>query len=134
MIIPAGERATEAEITLALIEFLKTRSDREADFKTLRFYLPSYIKLSRADKEVARERDAELKWHTVLRNIGAHAKQRGNAIHDGILGKRRGGGYYLRRTPNAETVAALEELERGGGKVYRGTSKEIIDMLAEDDD
>jgi hypothetical protein len=95
MIIPAGERATEAELTLALIEFLNTQAYGEADFKTIRFYLPKHIKLSPADKEVSRERDAELKWHTIIRNIGAHANQPGNAIHDGVLVKRRGGGYQL---------------------------------------
>ena len=95
MIIPAGERATEAELAAALVEFLNRQASGEADFKTIRFYLPKHIKLSAADKEVSRERDAELKWHTIIRNIGAHASQPGNAIHDGVLMKRRGGGYQL---------------------------------------
>jgi hypothetical protein len=34
--------------------------------------------------------------------------------------------------PNAATVAALEEVERGGGKVYRGTSKQIIDAILDE--
>lgn len=34
--------------------------------------------------------------------------------------------------PNAETVAALEEAERGGGKVYRGSSREIIKAMLHD--
>ena len=95
MIIPAGERATEAELTLALIEFLGTQAYGEAAFKTIFFNLPKYIQLSPADKEVARERDAERKWHGLVRNIGAHANQPGNGIHDGLLVKRRGGGYQL---------------------------------------
>lgn len=33
------------------------------------------------------------------------------------------------RVPNTETVAALEELERGGGKTYRGTTREIIKTM-----
>jgi hypothetical protein len=95
MIIPASERATEAELTLALIEFLRTQAYGEAAFKTIFFNLPKHIKLSPADKEVARERDAELKWHTIIRNIGAHANQPDNPIRQGVLVKRRGGGYQL---------------------------------------
>jgi len=95
LIIPIGERATEAELTRALVEFLKTQAYGEADFKTIFFKLKAYIKLSPADKEVSRERDAELKWHTIIRNIGAHSRQPGNAIREGILVKRRGGGYQL---------------------------------------
>jgi DNA-damage-inducible protein J len=36
--------------------------------------------------------------------------------------------------PNAETVAALEEAERGGGKVYHGTGKQVIDAVLADDE
>jgi hypothetical protein len=95
MIIPSGERATERELSLALVGFLATCAYGEADFKTIFLHLPKWIRLSSADREVARERDAELKWHTIIRNIAAHADQPGNAIHDGLLVKRRGGGYQL---------------------------------------
>ncbi len=32
--------------------------------------------------------------------------------------------------PNAATVAALEELDRGGGEVFRGSTRELFDELA----
>jgi DNA-damage-inducible protein J len=31
--------------------------------------------------------------------------------------------------PNADTVAALDELDAGGGRVYHGTGKEIVDAI-----
>jgi DNA-damage-inducible protein J len=34
--------------------------------------------------------------------------------------------------PNAETVAALDELDAGGGRVRRGTSKQIVDAILHD--
>ena len=34
--------------------------------------------------------------------------------------------------PNATTVAALKEAERGGGKVYRGSSHAIIKAMFDD--
>ena len=95
MIIPAGERATEAELALALVEFLNRQIYGEADFRTIFLHLSKYIKLSPADKEVSRSRPRELKWHTIIRNVGAHADQPGNAIHDGVLVKLRGGGFQL---------------------------------------
>ena len=95
MITPAGERATEAELTLALVEFLRTQAYGEAKFKTIFDNLWQHIKLSPADKEVSRSRPGDCKWHTIIRNIGAHASQPGNAVHDGVLVKLRGGGFQL---------------------------------------
>jgi DNA-damage-inducible protein J len=31
--------------------------------------------------------------------------------------------------PNAKTAAALDELEAGGGRVYRGTSAKVLDAI-----
>jgi DNA-damage-inducible protein J len=31
--------------------------------------------------------------------------------------------------PNAKTVSALEEAEAGGGKVYRGSGRQIVDSI-----
>lgn len=95
IIIPEGSRATERELSLALLAFLATCAYGEADFKTIFFNLPNWIRLSSEDRAVARERDAEQKWHGIIRNIAAHADQPGNAIYDGLLVKRRGGGYQL---------------------------------------
>jgi len=33
------------------------------------------------------------------------------------------------RVPNAETRRAIEELDAGGGEVFRGNAKEILDTL-----
>jgi antitoxin component of RelBE/YafQ-DinJ toxin-antitoxin module len=32
--------------------------------------------------------------------------------------------------PNAETIAALEELDRGGGEVFHGSTRALFDELA----
>jgi hypothetical protein len=106
MIIPAGDRSTEQEITLAVIACLH-RTIGEASMKYLRAWLHSQIKLTDADREVSEERPSELKWHTVLRNIKAHAKQPGNAICDGKLVCIRGGGYAL-----SEYIQQRAERER----------------------
>ena len=44
---------------------------------------------------------------------------------------RRGLPFDL-AVPNAATVAALVEADRGGGKVYRGSSREIIKAMLHD--
>jgi hypothetical protein len=93
IIIPATDRASENEVALAIVALLRTRAYGEADMKTIMFHLPSYIRLSPKDRDVSNSRPNERKWHAVLRNI---------AIHDGILIRRRGGGYQLpskTRTP-----------------------------------
>ena len=95
MIIPAGDRATEREVSAAVVAYLHTQPYGAASFDLLRFNVPLWIKLSDKDREVARERDNEPKWVGVLRNIAAHSKTSGNFIHDGVLVKRRGGGYQL---------------------------------------
>lgn len=35
-------------------------------------------------------------------------------------------------TPNAETIAAIEELENGGGTVFAGSTEDIFKQLMED--
>jgi DNA-damage-inducible protein J len=42
---------------------------------------------------------------------------------------RRGMPFDL-SIPNAETIAALEELDRGGGEVFQGSTRELFDELA----
>jgi DNA-damage-inducible protein J len=42
---------------------------------------------------------------------------------------RRGMPFDL-SIPNAETIAALEELDRGGGGVFQGSTRELFDELA----
>ena len=44
---------------------------------------------------------------------------------------RRGLPFDL-AVPNATTVGALKEAERGGGKVYRGSSHAIIKAMLDD--
>lgn len=36
-------------------------------------------------------------------------------------------------TPNAETIAAMQELENGGGEVFSGSTDDFFKMLLEDD-
>jgi DNA-damage-inducible protein J len=42
---------------------------------------------------------------------------------------RRGMPFDL-SIPNAETIAALEELDRGGGEVFHGSTRALFDELA----
>ncbi len=35
-------------------------------------------------------------------------------------------------TPNAETIAAIEELENGGGTVFAGSTEDLFKQLMED--
>jgi DNA-damage-inducible protein J len=42
---------------------------------------------------------------------------------------RRGMPFDL-SIPNAETIAALEELDRGGGEVFQGSTRALFDELA----
>lgn len=35
-------------------------------------------------------------------------------------------------TPNAETIAAIEELENGGGTVFTGSTEDLLKQLMED--
>jgi DNA-damage-inducible protein J len=42
---------------------------------------------------------------------------------------RRGMPFDL-SIPNAETIAALEELDRGGGEVFQGSTRALFDQLA----
>jgi DNA-damage-inducible protein J len=42
---------------------------------------------------------------------------------------RRGMPFDL-SIPNAETIAALEELDRGGGQVFHGSTRALFDELA----
>lgn len=35
-------------------------------------------------------------------------------------------------TPNAETVAAMQELENGGGKVFKGSAHDFITAVLEE--
>ena len=90
---------TEQQAADATIAYLNDAHRRDAPLKDLFFYLPKYLQLSASDREVMRSRPGDLKWHAAVRNIGAHAGQPGNAITEGRLVKRRGGGYALPRRP-----------------------------------
>ena len=93
---PAGERTTEHEIALLLLHYLPTKAYGAANLKTLFFELPMWFAFTVQDREISRSRQYEPKWHSVVRNIAAHADQPGNPIHDGLLVKwDRGGGYQL---------------------------------------
>lgn len=95
---PAGERTTEQEVAIVLLAYLQTKAYGAADLKTIFFELPSWIVFTVQDREIARRRQYEPRWHAVVRNIASHADTPGNAIHDGLLvkwSKGKGGGYQL---------------------------------------
>ena len=76
--------------------------------------------------------DANLKAkaETVLRRLRLTPTDAVRLLYTQIT-LRRGLPFDL-AIPNAETVAALEEAERGGRKVYRGSGREIIKAMLHD--
>lgn len=45
------------------------------------------------------------------------------------IGEMTGVNLYPEFKPNAETIAAMEELDTGGGTLYTGSTSEIFAML-----
>ncbi len=45
------------------------------------------------------------------------------------IGEMAGVNLYPEFEPNAETIAAMEELDNGGGTLYTGSTAEIFAML-----
>lgn len=45
------------------------------------------------------------------------------------IGEMTGVNLYPEFKPNAETIAAMEELDNGGGTLYTGSTSEIFAML-----
>jgi hypothetical protein len=118
MVIPSGDEVTEREVQQAVIDFLPTCAYGEASLKKLMFELPgTWIRLSARDREMQRKRPTDQKWHAMLRNIDAHRDQPGNAIHDGILVKRRGGGYQL---ASRAKINPVNEKNGAGPGTYEG--------------
>lgn len=50
-----------------------------------------------------------------------------------IIGYIQGLTVEERDEPNAETVAAMQELENGGGEIFSGSTDDFFRMLLEDD-
>lgn len=48
------------------------------------------------------------------------------------LGEMSGLDLYPDFKPNAETIAAIEELENGGGTVFTGSTEDLFKQLMED--
>lgn len=48
------------------------------------------------------------------------------------LGEMSGLDLYPDFKPNAETIAAIEELENGGGTVFTGSTEDLFQQLMED--
>mgnify|MGYP001058588261 CR=1 FL=1 len=45
------------------------------------------------------------------------------------IGEMAGVNLYPEFKPNAETIAAMEELDKGGGTLYTGSTAEVFAML-----
>lgn len=48
------------------------------------------------------------------------------------IGEMSGLDLYPDFKPNAETIAAIEELENGGGTVFTGSTEDLFKQLMED--
>ena len=83
------------------------------------------------DGEHAHDADLEADAEAVLRKLSLARLMRCGCLYKQIA-LRRGLPFDLGPSANAETVAALEEAERGGGKAYRGSSREIIKAMLHD--
>jgi hypothetical protein len=101
MIIPAGKQTSDYEAGLAVMLYLPTQPNGEADFKKLFLDLRKYIQLTPLDHERSLSRAGDLKWHTAVRNIGREPYPPGNPIRGGYLVKQEKGigGYRLTSKP-----------------------------------
>jgi hypothetical protein len=113
-IIPLNEELSEQEAALAVEAYLPTCAYGEASYDDLIFNLPGkYLALRPEHRDMQRVRN-EQKWVAALRNISAHHNKPGNAIYEGRLVKRRGGGFQL--ASRAKEEQAKKEKANGSSK------------------
>jgi len=113
-IIPLNDKLSEQEATQAVLAYLPTCSKCEASYKQMKFDLPNkYLALRPEHRDMQRVRKEEL-WVAALRNISAHHNKPGNAIYEGLLVKRRGGGFQL--ASRAKEEQAKKEKANGSSK------------------
>ena len=90
-------RATEFEMSVAVLRYLHHQPDGEASQKELRTAIPHYIDLTDGDMEDSPTRPGEQRWEQIVRNINSHKVNPNNFIRLGYLEHVPGGG--LRVTP-----------------------------------
>lgn len=64
---------------------------------------------------------------TVFEQIGLSASQAITLFYKQVTLQQ--GIPFDVRVPNAETAAALKELQQGGGEVHRGSASEVFDRI-----
>jgi hypothetical protein len=78
-------RVTEAEIAKAIEDYLKEKTNGQANIQELVRAIPDRIALSEEDLAQSTTRPNEALWEQQVRNVTSHKNSPGNAIHDGKL-------------------------------------------------
>ena len=88
-------RTTEYEMSVAVLQILRSWHSEEATLAELRSEIPKHIELTEADNEYSGTRPGERRWEQLLRNIQSHHNSPNNFIHLGYLRHIEGGGYAI---------------------------------------
>lgn len=100
-------RSTEAEIALAVLNYLSNVPSGEASIAEIKRHLSRNFRFTEADKEQSPTRRNEVMWEQQVRNIVSHRNSDGNFIHDGLLA------YRPRRLAITEAGKNYVERRRG---------------------
>jgi hypothetical protein len=105
-------RSSEHDIAVAVMKYLATLPSRKATTASIKRHIPSFIKLTRADKQPSITRPMEQLWHQVVGNIVSHrADSPENFVNRDLLTYDRG---WLTLTEAGS--AYLQILRTGAGQ------------------
>ena len=80
-----NNRATETEISEAVLKILASRHSGEATIGYLKNNIPNFIQLTADDRQQSLTRPNEQVWEQIIRNIVSHKASSGNYIAAGYL-------------------------------------------------
>ena len=75
----------EHDIAVAVMKIAAANPSGIATFNQMRADIPSYTRLTSAQKATSSIRSPEPMWHQLFRNIKSHDQAEGNAIYEGWL-------------------------------------------------
>lgn len=84
-------RVSEGQVGEACLKVLAQSKSGTASTAEMRAHVPSYIKLSAADRAPSPTRKGEELWEQQVRNQSSHYRVRGNIIFEGLAERVRGG-------------------------------------------
>ena len=88
-------RATEREMSIAVLKIAATKPGRYVTLDELRIEIPNYVELTPGDMEYSLTRPGERLWEQLLRNIQSHHANRTSFIRLGLLDHIPGGAFVL---------------------------------------